>query len=92
MVWTDKAGRIQGIINSTHPDPDTLINESVQSLFVDGFVDRFQKICKEVLAGGKPREFTYLVNFRGNLEVRRCRIMKATGGILAINYKIEYLC
>ena len=78
-------------MNSTHPDPGKLINEYAQSLFVDGFVDRFHKICKEVLAGGHPQDFTCLVNFRGELEVRRCKIMKAAGGLLAINYKIEYL-
>ena len=67
------------------------MNKYVQSLFVDGFVDRFQKICKEVLAGNDPKEFTCLINFRGQLEVRRCRIIKTAGGILAIKYKIEHL-
>ena len=81
------------VINSTHPYPDELINRDFHSLFLDGFTDRFRRIREEILAGGCPREFTFLVTFRDQLEVRRCRVMKGdTGELLVINHKIEYLC
>lgn len=91
MVWTDKDGRILDILNATHPEPDTLINTYIQDLFVDGH--RFHITCKQVLETGRTMEFTFLVDFRGTPELRRCRIMPSgDGGLLVINYEFQHVC
>lgn len=74
-----------------HPTPENLIDTSLSSLFVDGFTERFRQIREEVLSGSSPRECTFLVNFRGHLELRRCRILKSQNGLIVINHSNSML-
>jgi hypothetical protein len=82
----DQDGRIKDLVNSTHPTPDELVDTFLPSLFVDGFTERFHQIREEVLAGSGPQEFTFIVDFRGRLEVRRCKMMKSNNDLIVINY------
>lgn len=79
------------IMNSTHDDPDALINKPIQTLFLDGFVYEFNHACKMAMAGKGPQFFTCLVNFNGQLEVRQCRVLKKEKGLLVVNHKLIYL-
>lgn len=85
----DKTGKIKQIINSTHPDPEQLIDRNVQSFFLDDFVETFHYNCEEVLACGQSKKFLCLVCLMGQFQLRHCRILKAATGLLILNYKIN---
>lgn len=91
-VWVDRGGLIHNVINGSRSDPSPFKGSYIQNLIIDGFIKTFHDTCQKVRADGYPRGFTCLVNFRGQLELRRCRIMKAGTGLLVLNHKIEYLC
>lgn len=84
MILTDNEGRIKDLVNCNHPSPDKLIDTFLSALFVDGFTERFNQIKEEVLSGSGPRECIYVVNVSGCLEVRRCKLLKAGGGLVVI--------
>ncbi|MCP3944845.1 MAG: hypothetical protein GY710_25660 [Desulfobacteraceae bacterium] len=54
-------------------------------------MERFYELRREILKGSSPRDFVWLANFRGRLELRRCRIIKSKEGLWIINYKIDPL-
>ena len=85
----DATGKIKQVINSTHPDPTQLIDQHIQSFFMDDFVETFQCSCKEVMACGQPKKFFCLICFMGRFQLRRCRIIKTSNGLLLLNYKIN---
>jgi hypothetical protein len=87
----DKDGRIQDLVNSTHPTPEKLIGLPLQSIFVDGFTERFNQLRDEVLSGSGPKECLYIVNSRGCLEVRRCKMLKAHTGLIVLSHVAEHL-
>ena len=89
MVWIEPDGRIRKILNSTHPESDTLINAHITGLFVDNFAHRFHQACNAVLTTGHTKDFTCIVNFRGDLEARRCRILQNGNDLIIINYQIQ---
>ena len=90
MVWIEPDGQIRRILNSTHPEPTTLTNTPFTGLFVDNFASRFHQACNTVIATGHTQDFTCLVNFRGDLEARRCRILINNQDLIIINYAIRF--